>query len=164
MENNPAVDFSIDREFYTITVKKTFLASVERVWDAWTLAEELDQWWAPKPWKAVTKTMDFKEGGFWLYSMEGPKGEQSWGKARYQHIDKLRKFEVIDTFCDENGVDDPALPTLHWTTNFDAVDNKTLVTAEVAFDTLVDLEKILEMGFKEGFIAALGNLDEYFKR
>ena len=46
-----------------ITVEREFEASVEDVWRAWTEKELLDQWWAPKPYKARTKTIDFREGG-----------------------------------------------------------------------------------------------------
>jgi hypothetical protein len=35
---------------------------------------------------------------------------------------------------------------------------------EVSFDTLQDLEKIVEMGFQEGFAAAHQNLDEVLLR
>jgi uncharacterized protein YndB with AHSA1/START domain len=38
----------------------------------------------------------------------------------------------------------------------------TLVNVSIKHDTLEDLEKIIEMGFKEGFTMAMGNLDELF--
>ena len=34
-----------------------------------------------------------------------------------------------------------------------------MVSIEIEFNNLSDLEKIIEMGFKEGFTAALENLD-----
>ena len=55
-----------------ITVIREFDAPVEKVWKAWTQKELLDEWWAPKPWKTRTKTIDFREGGHWLYAMVGP--------------------------------------------------------------------------------------------
>jgi len=48
-----------------LNVTRAFSAPVEKVWRAWTEAEQLDKWWAPRPWKAITKTMDFTPGGFW---------------------------------------------------------------------------------------------------
>ena len=60
--HHPTVDFSIDRENKTITVKREFEAELPLVWDAYTQSEILDQWWAPRPWKARTKTMGFQEG------------------------------------------------------------------------------------------------------
>ena len=53
-----------------LQVVEEFDVPVAAVWEAWTTPELLDQWWAPKPWKAETKSMDFREGepGFtaWL--------------------------------------------------------------------------------------------------
>ena len=45
-----------------ITVTRNFEAPLEQVWKALTEKDLLDQWWAPKPWKAKTKSMDFREG------------------------------------------------------------------------------------------------------
>ena len=58
MSKNLAFDFSVNKENKTITVKREFAASLPLVWDAYTKSEILDQWWAPKPWKAKTKTMN----------------------------------------------------------------------------------------------------------
>ena len=69
MSFNLAFDFSVNKENNTINVKRVFAAALPLVWDAYTNSEILDQWWAPKPWKARTKTMDFREGGHWLYAM-----------------------------------------------------------------------------------------------
>ncbi len=35
-------------------ITREFSASQAEVWKAWTESHLLDQWWAPKPWKAVT--------------------------------------------------------------------------------------------------------------
>ena len=40
-----------------MTITRYFDAEVELVWLAWTEHELLDQWWAPKPWRAETKTL-----------------------------------------------------------------------------------------------------------
>ena len=78
MSTNLAFDFSVNKETNTITVKREFAAELSLVWDAYTKSEILDQWWAPKPWKARTKTMEFREGGYWHYAMVGPAGEEHW--------------------------------------------------------------------------------------
>ncbi|MFN4763194.1 SRPBCC domain-containing protein [Gillisia sp. Q332] len=160
MKTDLLMNFSIDRENKRINVKREFAAPLSKVWAAWTESRILDQWWAPKPWKATTKTMDFKEGGFWLYVMEGPSGTKHWSRADYKEIISLKSFSGWDAFCDENGTVDTALPISFWTVGFSEKSNSTLVSIETKFDLLSDLEKLLEMGFKEGFTAALENLDE----
>jgi uncharacterized glyoxalase superfamily protein PhnB len=41
--------------------------------------------------------------------------------------------------------------------------NTTLVDIVISYNSLADLEKIIELGFKEGFTMALGNLDQYIE-
>ena len=55
-----------DLEEKSILVSRTFSAPLEKVWLAFTESEFLEQWWAPKPWKAETKRMNFSVGGYWL--------------------------------------------------------------------------------------------------
>lgn len=107
--------------------------------------------------------MDFREGGQWLYSMRGPNGEEAWSKASYKSINNLKSFESVDTFCDENGIDNNEFPILYWHSTFKTIENKTIVNIEIKFDTSSELNEIIEMGFKEGFTDALDNLEEYLK-
>ncbi|MDB5149731.1 MAG: hypothetical protein JWQ57_3751, partial [Mucilaginibacter sp.] len=62
MTNNEAV-FTKDLQNKKINVVRTFNAPLNLVWQAWTESDILDQWWAPKPYRAETKLMDFREGG-----------------------------------------------------------------------------------------------------
>jgi uncharacterized protein YndB with AHSA1/START domain len=52
-------NFLVDKEKNQITVDRSFNAPLDLVWAAWTEAELLDQWWAPKPYQTVTKSQDF---------------------------------------------------------------------------------------------------------
>lgn len=142
-----------------VVVVREFDAPVGQVWKAWTESGLLDQWWAPRPWKARTKTMDFREGGHWLYAMVGPDGEQNWSRADYQTIDPQKSFTAEDAFCDEAGKVNPEFPRMHWKTEFSPTATGTKVAVEITFSSTADLEKILEMGFQEGFTAALNNLE-----
>lgn len=163
MSTNLLMDFSVDKENKRINVKREFAASLPKVWAAWTQSEILDQWWAPKPWKARTKTMDFKEGGYWLYAMVGPEGEEHWARLDYKSIAPLESYSAIDAFCDEEGNLNPDFARSTWTNQFTEGSDVTTVSIEIQYDDLKDIEQIMEMGFKEGFTAGLENLDELFK-
>lgn len=154
----------IKREDKKLLIEREFNAPVEQVWKAWTESHLLDQWWAPKPWKAKTKSMDFRDGGQWLYSMIGPNGEESFCRADFDSIVPLKSYKGDDAFCDKDGNLDTSFPVMHWKINFEKSGNGTLVKVEVSFDSEADLEKIVEMGFKEGFTAAHSNLDELLER
>jgi uncharacterized protein YndB with AHSA1/START domain len=143
-------------------ITREFLGSLEDVWEAWTNPEILDQWWAPLPWKARTKSMNFTNGGSWLYAMVGPNGEQHWAKATYNKIVPMKSVEVIDAFCDENGVEND-FPKMHWNTTFKRSEHGTLVEIEITFTSEEALQTIINMGFQEGFSAAHENLDKYLQ-
>lgn len=160
MNTKLLMDFSLDKENKTIVVKREFAAALPLVWDAYTKSEILDQWWAPKPWQARTKTMDFREGGYWLYAMVGPEGEEHWARADYKKIDRHQGFHAKDGFADEEGNVNQEMPQSDWHVSFSSTADGTLVTNLIKFDDLEDLEKTIEMGFKEGFMMALENLEE----
>lgn len=153
-------DFSVDKTNSTIHIKRQFRASLQRVWQAWTTAELLDRWWGPKPWRAETKTMDFREGGYWIYAMVGPEGERHWSRVDYISIVKEKSFTAKDGFCDEKGTMNTAFPRNIWETAFHATGNRVMVDITLTFDQLADLEQTIAMGFREGFTAGLNQLDE----
>jgi len=63
-----------DAKNRTLTIKKILNAPVKLVWDAWTNAKHVVQWWAPKGMKIEVLEHDFKVGGKWKYSMPMPDG------------------------------------------------------------------------------------------
>ena len=156
-------DFQVDKVSNQIRVDRSFQAPIDLVWSAWTEAEILDQWWAPKPWRAQTKSMDFKEGGHWHYAMVSPEGEKHWGRVDYIRIDPQLFFSAYDGFCDEEGQLDPSLPRNKWENNFESHGEESWVRILLSFDSLEDLEQIIAMGFKEGFASGLENLDQYIE-
>jgi uncharacterized protein YndB with AHSA1/START domain len=46
------MNFVVDKQNNKVKVTREFAAPLSKVWAAWTQSELLDQWWAPKPWKA----------------------------------------------------------------------------------------------------------------
>jgi len=159
MNRNLLFDFIVDKETQTVNVKREFNAGLSLVWDAWTKPELLDQWWAPKPYQNKTKSMDFREGGTWLYCMISPENEIHWCKNDYLKIEHQKSYTGLDAFCDENGVTNKEVPQTEWTNTFTEENNITLVTIVAKYKTLADLETVIEMGFKEGFTMGLNQLD-----
>ncbi len=160
MNSQLAFDFSVDKKNKTITVKREFAAALPLVWDAYTKSELLDQWWAPKPWKAKTKKMDFREGGSWLYAMVGPQGEEHWALAKYTNIQSQKKFTGLDSFTDADGNVKKDMPQSKWEVTFTGKGQSTFVEIRISYDDLAQLEATIQMGFKEGLTMAMDGLDE----
>lgn len=147
-----------------MNITREFAAPLQQTWKAWTDPKLLDQWWAPKPWKAETKSMDFKEGGYWLYCMKGPKGEKQWAREDYKKIVPFNYFIGEDSFCDENGNKTNEMPGMNWQVKFLKSDVGTKVEVQITFQNEKDIQTIMDTGFQEGFTAAHGNLDELLKK
>ena len=69
MTNNLLFDFTVDKAAKKVFITREFDAELLLVWDAFTRAELIDQWIAPKPFTAKTKYQDFKVGGKRFYAM-----------------------------------------------------------------------------------------------
>ncbi len=156
------LQFVKDETNKIITVIRHFDAPVSHIWRAWTERELLDQWWAPRPWKTETKTLDLRSGGHWLYAMVGPEKEVHWCRVDYKSVEAPRSFSGVDYFCDENSKPNPDLPKMYWKVDFESAGAATKVTIVITFDKLEDLETVANMGFQEGFTSAMENLDELF--
>lgn len=151
--------FTQDKVNKRLTAERTFNARLELVWRAFTESELLDQWWAPKPWRAETKFMDFREGGHWLYCMKGPNGEAHWGRTEYEKIVPHESFVGKDVFCDEEGNPNHDLPSMFLHVTFQAKGDQTLVTSVTSFPTVEQMEQLIKMGVQEGSAMAHDNLD-----
>ncbi|MBD3582247.1 SRPBCC family protein [Flavobacterium selenitireducens] len=164
MESQYFMSFNVEKANKKIVVKREFGSRREMVWKAWTTSDALDKWWAPKPYKAITESMDFTVGGFWLYYMLGPEGDRHWARVDYRAINPLSSFAAYDAFCDEEGNINGDLPRTVWHVDFSDKGKSTLVEIVLEFDKLGDLEQTLEMGFQEGFTMGLSNLDELLEK
>jgi uncharacterized protein YndB with AHSA1/START domain len=152
-------DFIADKEKNTITVKREFAANRQLVWDCHTKRELLDKWFAPEPFTTKTKVMEFREGGHWLYAMVDPDGKEYWGRMDYVKIKPISGYTGLDAFCDEKGDINPELPRANWNVAFQDKGENCLVQTVVTYNSLADLETVIQMGMKEGLSSTLERLD-----
>ncbi len=146
-----------------IIVRGQFPTLLENLWDAFTNPATLEKWWAPKPYKAFTKKIQFVDGGQWLYYMLSPQGEKHWGIVEFKNIHPKESYEVLDAFCDEEGNINTSFPRMTWTNSFREENGKATVTNVITFDKEEDMKKIIEMGFEEGYSIGLNQLQELLK-
>ena len=152
------MEFVVNKETKTVTITKEFDAERELVWDAYTKAELLDQWWAPKPFSSRTTVMEFREGGRRFYAMVSPEGQERWVLQLYKSITPKTNFKLFNAFADEN--ENPQLPGSDWDFNFIGQNGTTKVHISIYNESLERLERMIEMGFKGGVEAQMDNLEE----
>jgi uncharacterized protein YndB with AHSA1/START domain len=159
MKNNLLFDFTVDKTTKTVFVNKEFAADLSLVWDAFTKQEILDQWWAPKPWASKTKIMDFKVGGRRFYAMVSPEGQEHWSIQEFTSISPSTNFKFLSAFADKDENMNTELPSSEWDLNFSEQNGTTKVSIIIKHKALADLEKMVEMGFQEGFTMTLNYLE-----
>lgn len=158
MNNNLLFDFTVDKTTKTVFINREFSAELSLVWDAFTKPEILDQWWAPKPWTSKTKHMNFEVGGRRFYAMVSPEGLERWSVQKYTSITPKTNFKYLNAFAD--ATENPELPGSEWDLNFSEQNGKTKVNISIYNESLERMEKMIEMGFKEGFTMTLNYLEE----
>ena len=156
-----------DAENKTLVFERVFSAPRERVWAAWTSAEQLAKWWGPRGWKTEVKELNFTPGGHLLYGMtcEDPDqkewyGKTEWAKSVYQTIDEPDSFSYQDYFADENGTPVENMPTMRITLQFEEVPEGTKVSSKTVFESQEAYEQTVAMGVVEGVGQTWDRLEE----
>jgi uncharacterized protein YndB with AHSA1/START domain len=167
--SNLLFNFNVDKSTSTVFLDKEFDAGLSLVWDAFTKQEILDQWWAPKPLISKTKYMDFSVGGRRFYAMVSPDGaEIGWQIFDFTSITPKSNFKCLSFFADKD--ETPHLPGANWDLTFSEQNDGrpgrqgiTKVCISIYFESLEELGKMIEMGFKEGFTVTLNELTSLLK-
>jgi uncharacterized protein YndB with AHSA1/START domain len=88
----------------TVTVERTYEASIEEVWDLWTTKEGLESWWGPDGFVVNVQKLDLRPGGELLYTTTAIGAEQvefmkNTGmppvietRVTYTHVDPPRRL------------------------------------------------------------------------
>jgi uncharacterized protein YndB with AHSA1/START domain len=160
--NNLQFAFKVDKSARTVSIDREFNAELSLVWDAFTRQEILDQWWAPKPFASKTKIMEFKVGGRRFYAMVSPEGLEMWQLQMYTSITPKTNFKFISAFADKD--ETPNLPGSNWDLNFSEQNGITNVNITIFNESQERMEKMLELGFKEGFTMTLNELSTLLEK
>lgn len=161
MRNDLLFDFTVDKAAKTVTITREFDAGLDLVWDAFTKAEIIDQWSAPKPFTARTRYMDFRTGGKRFYAMVSPEGHERWVIQEYLAISPKTNFKMFNRFSDQD--ENPEPTGSEWDYTFSEANGRTTVRITIFNESLERMERMIEMGFKEGFTMTISNLDELLK-
>jgi len=158
MKTDLLFDFTVDKAAQTVYINREFDAPQSLVWDAFTKPEIIDQWWAPKPYASKTKFMNFEVGGRRFYAMVSPDGQERWALQRYTSISPKTNFKMYNTFADQD--ENPELPGSEWDFKFSEHNGTTIVSVTIYNESLARMERMIEMGFKEGYAMQMKNLEE----
>ena len=155
---NLQFEFTVDKPSKMVFMTREFDAELPLVWDAFTKQELLDQWGAPKPWSAKTKSMNFEVGGRRFYAMVSPEGLERWSIQKYTSINPKTNFKYHNAFADKD--ENPELPGSEWDLTFSEESGITKVSISIYNESLERMERLMETGFKEGTAMTMKNLEK----
>jgi len=78
-------------ESETLEVRRTLNAPRQRVFDAWTKADEMKQWAAPGPLTVSLAESDLRIGGKFRIHMRAPDGVEHRAFGEYREVDPPKK-------------------------------------------------------------------------
>jgi uncharacterized protein YndB with AHSA1/START domain len=153
---------------------RTFDASRQDVWNAFTQPEHLKHWWGVPGNRIEIVHHDLKPGGLFHYCTRFPDGRTMWARFIFREIVAPERLVWLNGFSDERGglTPNPWLPnfpleTLN-TVTLAEQDGRTLLTITVAPYSASDEEARIFAGgiagMKMGFGASFKLLADYLAR
>jgi uncharacterized glyoxalase superfamily protein PhnB/uncharacterized protein YndB with AHSA1/START domain len=140
-----------DRE---IKLSRVLNAPVDLVWEVWTNADHIKNWWGPEGFTNTIGQMNVKEGGEWNLVMHGPDGTDYKNKSVFKEIIKQKKlvYEHLSS------------PKFIATVEFEAQGDKTLLTWQMVFESREQLIQTVKT-FKadEGLRQNVDKLNHYLQ-
>lgn len=98
MSPNPTIIVRKD-----VIVERTFDASPERVWQAFTTEADVRRWWGPEHFTAPVARMDVREGGTSLVCMRSPDGHDHWMTWDYTKVVPHSRLDYVQNLSDADG-------------------------------------------------------------
>lgn len=155
----PITSVDKDLESLTMTVVADFGVPVRRLWDAYADPRQIEKFWGPPEWPATFTRHDMAPGGRSSYAMTGPEGEVSAGYWEFLTVDAPRSFEVRDGFAHPDGTPNTDLPSMRMAYTFEETAGGSRVTTTTHFNSLEELDQLIEMGMQEGLRSAMAQID-----
>ena len=92
----------MEQHGYVVRIERTFAASAEDVFDAWTSAEVMRRWFHVRPdWDTPEAEVDLRVGGKVRIVMRTPDGTRYEAEGEYMLIDRPRRLVMTWTFADD---------------------------------------------------------------
>lgn len=154
--------FKKKKEF---TLQRTYSAPIATVWDAWTQAELLRQWWGPKNTFVPECRIEPQIGGEVYVVMEAGEGMGKYAGTRWPMAGTFTRVDPVTrlTYDARSWTDGQESTTTIEHTNdimLSEQDGQTTLTLDVTITSIGDKAKMAAFGMKFGYKAQLDKLAE----
>ncbi|GMN11378.1 hypothetical protein MTsPCn9_10150 [Croceitalea sp. MTPC9] len=137
----------------TLSFKRTFHASIDLVWKAYTEPEYISKWWSPQGMETAIVHYNFKAGGAWQYIMKMPNDMEFIAEGKFKEIIPMKKILTEANFK-------PKTEGVGLEILFEPESNTTQFTLNVIHPTEAYKIQQEKMGVANGWEAALARFAE----
>lgn len=157
--------FKKKKEF---TLQRSYSAPIATVWDAWTQAEMLRQWWGPKNTFVPECRIDPNVGGEVYVVMEAGEGMGKYAGTRWPMAGTFTRVDPVTrmTYDARSWTDgQESTSTIEHTNDITLSerDGQTTITLDVTITSIGDKAKMAAFGMKFGYKAQLDKLAEHLR-
>ena len=145
----------VEREKLAFNMSRVFDAPRELVWKVCCDPELVPRWWGPRYLTTTVDRMDFRVGGVWRYIQKDAEGHEYAFNGVYQVIQPPERLTYTFEFEPMAGHISTDTITLE-----ELPDGKTRMTSRSTFDSLEDLEGMLQSGMEGGAVETWDRLEE----
>ncbi|QNO36923.1 SRPBCC domain-containing protein [Protaetiibacter sp. SSC-01] len=148
-----------DLENASLTVEATFAYPIEKVWALYADPRKMERWWGPPTYPATVVRHELVPGGVVHYFMTSPEGEQFHGVWHVKEVEERVRFAAEDYFADADGAPVEGMPATHMEYRFETIDGGTRMVCLSRYDSVDDLQKVLDMGMEEGLRGSMSQME-----
>jgi uncharacterized protein YndB with AHSA1/START domain len=154
MMNNPRTARITTPSDHEIVITRDFDAPRTVVFDAWTKAEHVAQWWDPSRTPLAVCEIDLRPNGAFRFVHRGPEGRAHSFTGLYREIAAPERL----VFTARSS---PSGPESVGTLVFSEHEGRTTLTMTIACQSKADRDALLQMRVDVGTARTLDNLDEH---
>lgn len=145
-----------------VVISRIIQAPRGLVFKAFSEPEHIANWWGPRGFTTTTKSMDFRNGGIWRFTMHGPDGTDYPNRVQYLYI---HEPDCLIYKHDNDGTEDFEPIDFHTTVTlqpFGADDSQTKITLRSVFPSTEARDLVCrKYGAVEGGIEHVTRLAEH---
>jgi uncharacterized protein YndB with AHSA1/START domain len=130
-----------------IVTERSFPVPLRRLYDAWSVPEQLTRWWGPEGFRNTFSEFDLRPGGYWRFIMSGPDGVDYRNESMFvevlleerivfDHLSGHRFRTTAEFFVHEHGA------RLRWSMVFDDAEEYEKVREYIARANEENLDRL----------------------
>jgi uncharacterized protein YndB with AHSA1/START domain len=146
----------------SIVGTREFDAPRDLVFEAWTDAKHIAQWWGPNGFTTTTSRFEFKPGGVWWFVMHGPDGRDYQNRVVFDEIVRPERIVYRHVGNEDGGGDDVERVQFKQTVIFEDIGGRTRIIWRGDFASAAERNRLIkDYGADKGLAETMARLADF---